>query len=100
VRNPFRFAVRPRAVPLSAKAPGTTDPPPPALPPPFPFTLSGMAADTVDGQPQRTAILTAGSDIIFARAGDRVGSYTVTRVDESGVDLTGAEGVRRLALTP
>ncbi len=55
----------------------------------------------MDGQSQRTAILTSAADVLFAKEGDRVGSYTVTRIDETGVELTAADGtVRRLSLTP
>jgi hypothetical protein len=99
-RNPFRFisqrlARQPRSIDVVAP------PPPVALPEAFPFTLSGMATDDVDGQPQRTAIVTSASEVLFAKTGEQVGSYTVTRIDESGVELTAVDGtVRWLALTP
>jgi hypothetical protein len=100
-RNPFRFTPRsvpatPRARPIEvAPAPVTV-----ALSV-FPFTLSGMATERVNGQPQRTAILTSASDVLFAKLDDRVGSYTVTRIDEARIDLTAADGtVRTLTLTP
>jgi hypothetical protein len=60
-----------------------------------------MATERLDGPSHRTAILTSASDVLFAKLGDRVGSYTVTRIDEAGVDLTAADGtVRTLTLTP
>ena len=67
----------------------------------LPFTLSGMAADTVEGQLRRTAILTTSSDVLFAKEGDRLGNYTVTRIDETGIEVTAPDGaVRRMTLTP
>ena len=55
----------------------------------------------MEGQSQRTAILTSPADVLFAKQGAQVGDYTVTRIDETGVDLTAADGtVRRLSLTP
>ena len=60
-----------------------------------------MATEQVDGQARRTAILTSAADVLFAKEGDRVGSYTVTRIDETGVELTASDGTaRRLLLTP
>jgi hypothetical protein len=100
-RNPFRFTVRPLIPPARVSGP-------PAAPVAalsrvdvVPFTLSGMATDLVEGQPQRTAILSTGADVVFAKQGDRVGTYTVGRIDDTGVELIGADGtVRQLALTP
>ncbi len=41
------------------------------------------------------------NDVVFVKSGDRVGTFTVTQVDETGVEVTGADGsVRRLVLTP
>lgn len=100
-RNPFRFTVRP--IPAAPRARPIEAPitPPPVAASPLPFTLSGLATERVDGQSQRTAILTSASDVLFAKLGDRVGSYTVTRIDEAGVELTAADGiVRNLSLTP
>jgi len=98
-RNPFRFTPRPqpRQTPAAVDA---TVPLAPIIQPP-PFTLSGMATETVDGAPQRTAILTTASDVLFVKEGDRVGSFTITQVNDTGVDVTAADGsVRRLILTP
>jgi hypothetical protein len=100
-RNLFRFAIRPAPVAPQVPHPVVSPVTPVAIPEVVPFSLSGMATDTVDGQPQRTAILMRGSDVLFVKEGDRVGSYTVTRVDDAGVDVLGADGgLRRLTLTP
>ena len=100
-RNPFRFTARPAQAPHILPSVEAAVTPPPVAMPLFPFTLSGMATERVDGQSQRTAILTSAADVLFAKEGDRVGSYTVTRIDETGVELTAADGtVRRLSLTP
>jgi hypothetical protein len=101
-RNPFRFNVRPAPPPSSGPSIGTAV----AMPTPvvrevLPFTLSGMAADNVEGQLRRTAILTTSSDVLFANEGDTLGNYTVTRIDETGVEMTASDGtMRRLTLTP
>ena len=100
-RNPFRFTARPMPATPRARPIEAAVAPLPVTVPVFPFTLSGMATEGVDGQPLRTAILTSGSDVLFAKLGDRVGSYTVTRIDEGGVELTAADGTARtLSLTP
>ena len=58
-----------------------------------------MASD--GGDAPRTAILTTSSDVVFVTQGDQVAGYTVTRVDETGIEVTAADGsVRRLTLTP
>jgi hypothetical protein len=60
-----------------------------------------MAADAADGTGERTAILTSGGDVIFARQGDRVGGFTVTGIDDTGIDVSAPDGsVRRVPLTP
>jgi hypothetical protein len=99
-RNPFRFKSRP-AAPAPVRVVAAPVAPIALMPAPLPFSLSGMATHTVDGQAEQTAILTSGSDVLFVKQGDRVSGYTVTRVDEVGVDVTAADGtVRRLTLTP
>jgi hypothetical protein len=99
-RNPFRFIARPVAT-VERSVGELTVTPPVELRDVVPFALSGMAADIVDGRPVRTAILTTPTDVLFAKEGDRVGAYTVTSVDETGVDLTADDGVvRRLPFIP
>jgi len=99
-RNPFRFGVRPPAARPAHVAEANPIPAGPVFQP-LPFVLSGMAAEAADGTTRRTAILTSGSDVLFAKEGDRIGAFTLTRVDETGVEVTAADGsVRRLTLTP
>jgi hypothetical protein len=101
-RNPFRFAPRPPTASVASRiaTPPSVSPTAPA-PAPFLYTLSGMAADPISGGIQRTAILTSGSEVFFVKEGDNVAAFTVTRVDDNGVDLTGADGVIvRLTLRP
>jgi len=101
-RNLFRFGERPAATrPRQSHA--ALEEPAAAAPviAPLPFTLAGMATEVIDGAVKRTAILSTPSDVLFVKEGDRVGTFTLTRVDEAGVELTGADGsVRRLVLTP
>jgi hypothetical protein len=98
-RNPFRFSHRPsapRPTPAVVEAPVVLAAP---TIQPLPFTLSGMATDGPDAV--RTAILTTPSDVVFAKEGDRVAGFTLTRVDEAGIEVMAADGsVRRLTLTP
>ena len=102
-RNLFRFSERrpasnPRQAFAAVQQPAAGSAP---VVPPLPFTLAGMATEAVDGSAQRTAILSTPTDVLLVKEGDRVGAFTVTRVDETGVDVTGADGsVRRLVLTP
>jgi hypothetical protein len=99
-RNPFRFVVRPAAIARRSQA-IETPPAVPAAPAEILPALSGMATDMVDGQAQRTAIFSRGGEVLFAKEGDRLGSYTVTHIDEAGVELAAADGtVRRVPLTP
>jgi hypothetical protein len=99
-RNPFRFNERraaPVRGPVAATAPLAVEAAPSIQP--LPFVLSGMASDGADAE--RTAILTTAADVLFARTGDQVAGYTVTRVDDTGIEVTAADGsVRRLPLTP
>jgi hypothetical protein len=99
-RNPFRFTER--RAPAAPRPLAVAQPEPALAPPtvqPLPFMLSGMASDGADTQ--RTAILTTGADVAFVKEGDAVGGFTVTRVDDSGIDVMAADGtVRRLTLTP
>lgn len=97
-RNLFRFSA-PAALPAAAgerrvQAQLTDVPPPPVSPG---IKLSGIATDTVDGRPQRTAILNTASGLVFVREGDRVGEFRVGTIGEDAVDLVQADGaVRRI----
>ena len=105
-RNPFRFGARPVAprrsapAPPSAAAPAVT--PEPALPtPPPPIRLNGIATTTVNGEPQRVAVLLTPQGVVEARAGDMAGAYRVVRVEEDAVEVVGPDGIsRRLNLRP
>jgi hypothetical protein len=60
-----------------------------------------MAVERAGDGSRHTAILTVGADVVFVKEGDHVAGFTVTRVDETGVDVTATDGsVRRLTLTP
>ena len=84
-RNPFRFNA-PRE-PVRATV-DVAPPPPVVLPPPPPrITLDGVAADTMDAQPQRTAILNTNAGVILAKEGDEVAGYRVQKIAADAVEL-------------
>jgi hypothetical protein len=92
-RNPFRFRVKHASIaPVRTVAPENVVA---ALPPPPPsIKLSGIAADTVDGQEQRTAILNTPGGLVFAHEGDDVaGQFRVSSISEDAVELIGPDGV-------
>jgi hypothetical protein len=98
-RNPFRFNARreptPAAAPVIAVAPA------PVLPPPPPrITLDGVAADSMDAQPQRTAVLKTDAGVILAKEGDEVAGYRVQRIAPDAVELVKIDdgSVMRLGL--
>jgi hypothetical protein len=104
-RNPFRFGARTpppgRSAAAPPPAPPATEPVPPAPPPPPPIRLTGIATSTVNGEPQRVAILLTVQGVVEARAGDMAGAYRIVRVDEDGVEVVGPDGTnRRLILRP
>ena len=96
-RNLFRFSTR-AALPAAAGERGVQAqlidlPPAPSPAPSSPgIKLSGIATDTVDGRPQRTAILTTASGLVFVREGDAVGEFRVGTIGEEAVDLVQADG--------
>jgi hypothetical protein len=87
-RNPFRFserrqgrgtsspAVAAPAVPITPQAP---------LPPRI--MLDGIAADTIGGQEQRTAILNTDAGVVLAKEGDQVAGYRVEKIAADVVEL-------------
>ncbi|MBM3820140.1 MAG: hypothetical protein FJW14_14145 [Acidimicrobiia bacterium] len=105
-RNPFRFAERevPRPAP-SAAQPGTLEPTAlepaaPALPPPPPVKLSGIAEDRSGDRLERTAILSSQAGVLLVREGDAVlGQYRVARIDANAVELTDTLGGPPVRLT-
>src|SRR5262245_19474438 len=85
-RNPFRFNAR--REPAPAAAPVVAVVPAPVLPPPPPrITLDGVAADTMDAQSQRTAILKTDTGVILAKEGDEVAGYRVQKIAGDAVEL-------------
>jgi hypothetical protein len=101
-RDPFRFEAR-------AQKPPAFVPPPPAvvqnLPPPAPLlpvlSLSGIATDVVDGQSQRSAVVSLPAGVLIVREGESVaGLYTVVAIGEDSIELesTGDQSRRTLRL--
>jgi hypothetical protein len=85
-RNPFRFNAR--REPVRAPAEVVAVAPPPVLPPPPPrITLDGVAADTMDAQPQRTAVLNTETGVVLAKEGDTVAGYRVQKIAADAVEL-------------
>jgi hypothetical protein len=73
----------------------------PVSPPPLVLTLAGIAANTVDGAVQRTAIIDSPSGVTFVKAGDRVATFTVTDITDTSVALVDPDGATRtLTLKP
>jgi hypothetical protein len=107
-RNPFRFGARPPAARSAGASAASVSPPvapaeatPEPPPPPPPIRLTGIATSTVNGEPQRVAVLLTSDGVVEARAGDMAGAYRVVRVEEEAVEVVGPDGMpRRLNLRP
>jgi len=85
-RNPFRFN-EPRQ-PARTTVDVAPLPPPVVLPPPPPrITLDGVAAETMDSQSQRTAILHTDTGVVLAKEGDQVVGYRVQKIAADAVEL-------------
>jgi hypothetical protein len=85
-RNPFRFNARRAPAPAPVEVVPVA--PPPVLPPPPPrVTLDGVAADTMDAQSQRTAILHTDTGVVLAKEGDEVVGYRVQKIAADAVEL-------------
>jgi hypothetical protein len=106
-RDPVHFATR---KPASARAAassrtGVAAAAPAAAaavePPPFPYRLSGVASDLVEGRPARTAVLSGGeTGLVLAATGDVVGGvYRVGRIDDTAVELTDTRDGRVVRLS-
>lgn len=102
-RNLFRFeappAVHRAPAPVVVNPPVVEDlkPPPAALR----VTLSGIATDHVDGQDQRTAVLSTPAGILMVHEGDVVaGQYRVGSIQDEAVELVRLDdgGTLRLSL--
>jgi hypothetical protein len=101
-RNPFAFGAAPHAA-NQVIAPKVVEAPPAVfVPPPPPFTLSGIATDRINGELRRTAILSSPNGVLLAREGDAVGErYRVVSIDENAVTLSAVSdgSAVRLALS-
>ncbi|HXH25454.1 MAG TPA: hypothetical protein VNI78_09415, partial [Vicinamibacterales bacterium] len=76
---------------------------PPPAPAPVPVRLSGLAADVVEGQTVRIAILTTARGVELVKEGETVsGGYRVRSIDDNAVELESiADGaILRLTLRP
>jgi hypothetical protein len=102
-RNPFRFGAREAArsaAPERTEAPAPIEPVIPALPPPPPIKLSGIAEDGPGDRIERTAVLSVPSGVVLVREGDTVlGQYRVAKIEANAVELTDASGGPPLRLT-
>jgi hypothetical protein len=57
------------------------------------MVLSGIAEETSNGHPVRTAVISARGELVFAREGDRVLSrFLVVRIAADAVQLKDGEG--------
>jgi hypothetical protein len=89
-RNPFGFgtttAGRARAADGASEAAAPRTPRPP-------MELAGIAEETGNGHPNRTAVISAAGQVIFAKEGDRVLSrFLVVRIAADAVYLKDDEG--------
>lgn len=102
-RNPFVYGSR-----ASSHAPAISvmpEMPAPAPETPAPltpvFTLSGIASTVENGAAVLTAIVIDSGAMVFVKAGDRLtNGYSVVRVEEMSVTLTGANGVTQTIRLP
>jgi hypothetical protein len=86
-RNLFRFNARREPARATAGV-VAVEPAPIVLPPPPPrITLDGVAADTMDAQSQRTAILNTNTGVVLAKEGDEVAGYRVQKIAADAVEL-------------
>jgi hypothetical protein len=89
-RNPFGFGVA--SAGAARIAGGAADAA--AVPTPRPpMELAGIAEETGNGHPNRTAVISAAGQVIFAKEGDRVLSrFLVVRIAADAVHLKDDEG--------
>ena len=90
-RNPFRFgADRPRANPgiEVAEPASAAETLVPAVPPPPPVSLAGIAEDQVEERVERTAILSSPSGVLLVHEGEDVlGQYRIAKIESEAVEL-------------
>jgi hypothetical protein len=103
-RNPFVFSsrrpsaamARPSRSSGEVETPAMTPQPPVAEAPRVRFALSGIAASTVAGGTNFTAILTDNGALVFAKAGDTLADGSrVAEVNDASVVLVDAAGTAR-----
>jgi hypothetical protein len=99
-RNPFQFSAAPAPARRRVMAEATVTESAVPQAPVFPFRLTGMARDESSGTAVRTAILSSGTALVLARAGDIVAeSYRLERVDDDAVDVVDVRDGRVIRLT-
>lgn len=99
-RNPFNFGPVAQPAPKQVVAPKLPEAPfVPPPPPPPPFTLSGIAANRVDGALQRTGIFSGSSGVQIAREGESVGGYKVVTIEDNAAVLESPADGRQHRLT-
>ncbi len=63
------------------------------------MTLSGIAEDTENGRPVRTAVISARGQLVLAREGDRVlARFVVRRITADAVQIEDSEGGKAFTL--
>jgi hypothetical protein len=96
-RDPFRFQARVQKPPAFVPPPAAVE----NLPPPAPvlpvLSLSGIATDVVDGQSQRSAVVSLPAGVLIVREGESVaGLYTVVAIGDDSIELEStADNMRR-----
>jgi len=96
VRNVFRFGANSRRT-SAPPIPAIAETPAPVVEPPRPpFSLAGIATDTVDGAAVHTAILSSLRGVLLVREGEVIdGGYRVVAIDDGAVTLEAtADGSR------
>jgi hypothetical protein len=90
-RNLFRFGAARRIASAEVNIPEAASPADtfvPAVLPPAPVSLSGIAEDQVDQRVERTAILSSPAGVLLVREGDDVlGQYRVAKIESEAVEL-------------
>jgi hypothetical protein len=95
-RNPFGFGAASAAEGRAAGGAADTAVPPTPRPP---MELAGIAEETGNGHPVRTAVISSAGQVILAKEGDRVLSrFLVVRIAADAVHLKDDEGGREFSL--
>ncbi|SRR5450759_1371432 len=92
-RNLFSFREDPPAPASRTQAAALAVAEPEPAPSRPEMTLSGIAEDTGNGSPIRTAVISARGQLVLAREGDRVlARFVVLRITADAVQLEDSEG--------